>query len=66
MPPNCIKIIVVLSFKMRYLPAVFLVNLEKQSLSPLSYGFVALSDLKARFLDVATNFKRFSYEGLGE
>jgi len=50
----------------RYLPAVFLVNLEKQSLSPLSYGFVALSDLKARFLDVATNFKRFSYEGLGE
>lgn len=50
----------------RYLPTVFLVNLEKQSLSPLSYGFVALSDLKARFLDVATNFKRFSYEGLGE
>ena len=50
----------------RYLPAVFLVDLKTKVLSPLSYGFVALEDIKARFLDVATDFKRFSYEGLGE
>lgn len=54
-----------IELKARYLPAVFLVDLNKNTLSPLSYGFVSLSDLKARMLDVATNFKRFSYEGLG-
>lgn len=52
--------------KARFLPAVMLVNLKTKEMSPLSYGFVALTDLKARFLDVATDFKRFSYEGLGE
>ena len=51
--------------KKQYLPAVMLVNLKTKEMSPLSYGYVALSDLKARFLDVATDFKRFSYEGLG-
>lgn len=50
----------------RYMPALFLVNLETQRMSPLSYGFVSTTELKERFLDVATNFKRFSYEGLGE
>lgn len=50
----------------RYMPALFLVNLKTQKMSPLSYGFISLSELKERFLDVATNFKRFSYEGLGE
>lgn len=50
----------------RYMPALFLVNLQTQKMSPLSYGFVSLTELKERFLDVATNFKRFSYEGLGE
>lgn len=48
-----------------FLPTLFLVNLKTKQLSPLSYGFIALSDLKQRFLDVATDFKRFSYEGLG-
>lgn len=55
-----------LPVKKQYLPALFLVNLKTQALSPLSYGYIALSDLKDRFLDVATDFKRFSYEGLGE
>ena len=52
--------------KARYLPALFLVNLKTQKMSPLSYGFVSLTELKERFLDVATHFKRFSYEGLEE
>lgn len=51
--------------KKQYLPALFLVNLKTQELSQLSYGFVALSDLKHRILDVVTDFKRFSYSGLG-
>jgi len=50
--------------KSRYLPALFLVNLKTHKMSPLSYGFVSTSELKERFLDVATHFKRFSYEGL--
>ena len=50
----------------RYMPALFLVNLETQKMSPLSYGFVSTTELKERLLDVATNYKRFSYEGLGE
>lgn len=50
--------------KARYMPALYLVNLETKQMSPLSYGFISLTDLKERFLDVATHFKRFSYEGL--
>lgn len=50
----------------RYMPALFLVNLKTQKMSPLSYGFVSLTELKERLLDIATNYKRFSYEGLGE
>ena len=46
------------------MPALFLVNTKTQKMSALSYGFVAINDLKSRFLDVATDFKRFSYEGL--
>ena len=52
--------------KARYMPVLFLVNLKTQKMSPLSYGFVSLTELKERFLDVATGFKRFSYEGLEE
>lgn len=55
-----------LPLESRYMPALFLVNLETQQMSPLSYGFVSTTELRERFLDVATNFKRFSYEGLGE
>ena len=53
-----------MALKSRYLPALFLVNFKTQKMSPLSYGFVSTSELRERFLDVATNFKRFSYEGL--
>lgn len=55
-----------MALESRYMPALFLVNLKTQKMSPLSYGFVSTTELKERFLDVATNFKRFSYEGLGE
>jgi len=48
----------------RYMPALFLVNLKTQKMSPLSYGFVSLTELKERLLDVVTHYKRFSYEGL--
>lgn len=55
-----------LNLKAKYLPALFLVDLKQQKMVPLAYGFIALSDLKERILDVMTDFKRFSYEGLSE
>ena len=55
-----------LDIQERYMPALYLVNLETKKMSPLSFGFVSLTELKERFLDVATNFKRFSYEGIAE
>lgn len=55
-----------MNLKARYMPALFLVNLKTKKISPLSYGFVSLTELKQRLLDIATNYKRFSYEGLGE
>lgn len=48
----------------RYMPALFLVNLRTNTMSPLSYGFVSLAELKERLLDVVTHYKRFSYEGI--
>ncbi len=56
----------ILDLDARYMPALFLVNLSTNKMSPLSYGFVSLMELKERFLDVATDYKRFTYEGLGE
>ena len=50
----------------RYMPALFLVNLKTQKMAPLSYGFVSTTELKERLLDVVNQYKRFSYEGLGE
>lgn len=47
----------------RYMPALFLVDLKTQKMMPLSYGFVSTTELKERLLDVATHYKRFSYEG---
>lgn len=47
----------------RYMPALFLVDLKTQKMSPLSYGFVSTTQLKERLLDVATHYKRLSYEG---
>ncbi|RUQ96658.1 type-F conjugative transfer system pilin assembly protein TraF [Legionella septentrionalis] len=55
-----------MELKSRYMPALFLVNLENQKMSPLSYGLVSVTGLRERFLDVVTNFKRFSYEGIKE
>lgn len=56
----------VLDLRARYLPALYLVNLQTHQMKALSFGMIALSDLKTRFLDVATDFKRFSFNGLGE
>lgn len=53
-----------LNLQSRYLPALFLVNLKTKRMSPLSYGFVSTTELKERLLDVATNYQRFSYEGI--
>ncbi|NDH68430.1 MAG: type-F conjugative transfer system pilin assembly protein TraF [Gammaproteobacteria bacterium] len=47
-----------------YMPALFLVNLKTQKMTPLSYGFVSTTELKDRFLDLATDYKRYTYEGL--
>ncbi len=50
----------------KYLPALYFVDLKTNKMSPVSYGFVSLEELKERFFDVLTNFKRFSYTGVGE
>ena len=56
----------VMHLKPRYLPALYLVDLKNQKMQAVSYGFMSMDDLQERFLDVVSNFKRFSYEGLGE
>ena len=55
-----------MNLESRYMPALFLVNLKTQKMSPLSYGFVSTTELKERLLDVVTQYKRFSYEGISE
>lgn len=55
-----------MKLKAKYLPALFLVDLKQQKMSPLAYGFISLSDLQERILDVMTDFRRLSYEGLSE
>lgn len=52
-----------MNLQSRYMPALFLVDLKTQKMSPLSYGFVSTTELKERLLDVATHYKRYSYEG---
>jgi conjugal transfer pilus assembly protein TraF len=67
--PKTIPLAVVqktIDIKARYMPALFLVNLKTKKMSALSYGFVSLTELKTKFLDVVTNYKRLSYEGLEE
>lgn len=49
--------------KSRYLPALYFVNLKTKLLSPVSFGFLSSDNLKRRLVDVADNFKRYSYEG---
>ncbi|ALB24382.1 conjugal pilus assembly protein TraF (plasmid) [Piscirickettsia salmonis] len=56
----------VMHLKSRYLPALFLVKLKSHKIQALSYGFISIKDLKERFLDVLSNFQRYSYHGLGE
>ena len=53
-----------LNLQARYLPAVYLVDLKRRELHPLSYGFISRHDLALRCLDVLTHFKRYSYQGL--
>jgi len=53
-----------MSLEAHYMPALFLVNLKTKRLSPLAYGFISTTELKERLLDVATNYQRFSYEGI--
>ena len=56
----------VMDLQPRYLPALFLVNLKTKQMQALSYGFISTGDLSERFLDVLNNFKRYSYQGIGE
>ncbi len=56
----------ILGIQSRYLPALFLVNLKTHQMKALSYGFLSLSDLKERFLDVRDHFAIYSYNGIGE
>lgn len=55
-----------LGVKARYLPALFLINLHTHQLQALSYGFISTDSLKQRFLDVRSQFARYSFNGLGE
>jgi conjugal transfer pilus assembly protein TraF len=52
--------------KKKYTPALFLVDVKTQNIAPLSYGFISESNLKERYLDIITKFKRHSYEGLSQ
>lgn len=53
-----------LGVKGKYTPALFLFDIKSKSITPLSYGFISETDLKHRFLDVLTKFKRHSFEGI--
>jgi conjugal transfer pilus assembly protein TraF len=55
-----------LHLQARYMPCVYLVNLKTHAMTPASYGFMSLGDFKVRLLDVLTDFKRYTYKGLGE
>lgn len=48
---------VVENLNVKNFPAIFLVEPRKKEVKPLSYGFMSLTDLEKRFLDVSTNFK---------
>lgn len=50
----------------KYMPALYFVDLKSNKMSPVSYGFLSLEELKQRIFDVMTQFKRFSYEGVNE
>ena len=48
---------IVEKLKVKYFPAILLIEPNERNVKPLSYGFMSLTDLEKRFLDVATNFK---------
>lgn len=41
----------------KYFPALILVDPKNQKVQPLHYGFIAGSELRRRFLQIATNFQ---------
>lgn len=41
----------------KYFPTIMLVNPKGEDIKPLSYGFMSLTDLENRFLEVSTDFK---------
>lgn len=55
-----------MAIEAKYLPALYFVDLKTNKMSPVSYGFLSLEEIKERIFDVMTQFKRFSYEGVGE
>lgn len=55
-----------IAIESKYEPALYFVDLKTHHMSPVSYGFLSLEELKERLFDVLTQFKRFSYEGVGE
>lgn len=48
---------IVEKLNIKYFPTILLVDPKNKQIKPLSYGFMSLTDLEKRFLDVATNFK---------
>lgn len=48
---------IVEKFNIKHFPTILLVDPKNKQVKPLSYGFMSLTDLEKRFLDVATNFK---------
>lgn len=50
----------------KYMPALYFVDLKSNKMSPVSYGFLSLEEIKERIFDVMTQFKRLSYEGVYE
>lgn len=55
-----------MAIEAKYMPALYFVDLKSNKMSPVSYGFLSLEEIKQRIFDVMTQFKRFSYEGASE
>ncbi|MFQ1018099.1 type-F conjugative transfer system pilin assembly protein TraF [Gilliamella sp. BG7] len=48
---------IVEKLNIKYFPAILLIEPREKKVKPLSYGFMSLTDLEKRFLDVSTNFE---------
>ncbi|KTC69796.1 putative conjugative transfer protein TraF [Legionella birminghamensis] len=55
-----------MAIEAKYMPALYFVDLKSNRMSPVSYGFLSLEEIKERIFDVMTQFKRLSYEGVSE